>query len=154
MFLCWARRKPRRLALFCQHLCGTSYWWIRIDGQKSRCWLLWIVFVIDGDKSLKVLNCQCKLPDILFFRVAFPWDQIVEPWQLTCYWPFDKNRIVSNAINLVLFIIASFELVIQPRIIHLPFLYSILFQQLYVKHVVNPPFLGQFELINLFAYRI
>ena len=61
---------------------------------------------------------------------------------------------VPNAINLILLVVASLELEIQLRIIHLPFLCGILFQQGYVKDFVNLSFFGQFELISLFAYRM
>ena len=96
--------------------------------REVACWLLWIVFVVGGNKLLKVLNCQCRLPSIHLLRIAFLQDQIVKPWQLTCCWLFGIDRIVSNVINLVLLIIISFELEIQLCIIYLPLLCNVLFQ--------------------------
>ena len=58
---------------------GLSHRWSHINGSGCRCWLLWIVFVVDGDEFLKVLNCRYKLPGILLLRIAFPRDQIVKP---------------------------------------------------------------------------
>ena len=132
-----------------------SHWRSHIDGEGGCCRLLWIVLVVSGDKPSKVLDRQCRFPGILLLRVAFPRDQIVEPWQLTCCWLFGIDRAVPNAINLILLVVvASLELEIQLRIIHSPLLCGILFQQGYVKDVVNPPFFGQFKLVSLFAYRV
>ena len=57
-FLYWSRYKP-------------YYWENCIDGEKSYCWLFWIVFVVGGSESLKMLDCQCRLSDIFFLRIAF-----------------------------------------------------------------------------------
>ena len=39
--------------------------------------------MIGGGEPLKVLDCQYKLLSILFLRVAFPQNQVIEFWQLT-----------------------------------------------------------------------
>ena len=103
-FLCWGRRRPSRLAL-----CEPSYWWSHINREEDCCWLLWIVFVVGGDEPSKVLDCQCRLPGILFLRVTFLQDQIVEPWQLTCCWLLGIDRAVPNAIDLILLVVASLK---------------------------------------------
>ena len=131
---------------------GPCHWWSRIDGERGCCWLFWIVFVVGVSELSKVLDCRYRLPGILFFEVVFPQNQVVEPWYLTCCWLFGINRAILNAINLVLLIVASLKLEIQLCIIHLHFLRGILFQQGYMKDVVNPPFLKQFELVSLFTY--
>ena len=126
-----------------------SHWWSHINGSGCCWWLLWIVHVVDSDKSSKVLDCQCRLPSILLLRVAFLRNQIVKPWYLACRL-FGIDRAVLNIINLILLVIAN--LIFQLHVIHLPFLCGILFQQGNMKDVVNPPFLRQFELVSLFAY--
>ena len=36
--------------------------------------------MVGNDELSEVLDYQCKLPGIFLFKVAFPQDQIVEPW--------------------------------------------------------------------------
>ena len=96
-FLYWNRRRPR-------------YWWNHINGERGCCWLFWIIIVVSVSEFSKVLDYQCRFLGILFFRVAFSQNQVVEPWQLTCCWLFSIDCIVSNTINLVLLIIAGFKL--------------------------------------------
>ena len=36
--------------------------------------------MVGGDKPLKVLDCRCRLPDILLLRVVFLQDQIIKLW--------------------------------------------------------------------------
>ena len=142
-FDCWLRQDG-----------GPSHQWGHIDKSRCCCQLLWIVFVVGSDEPLKMLDCQCRLPGILLHRVAFSQDQVVEPWQLTYCWLLGIDCAVPNVIDLILLVIASLKLKIQLRIIHSPLFHGILFQQGYMKDVVNPLFFGQFELISLFAYRM
>ena len=79
-FLCQGRCGPRRLAFFCWRSCGPSHWWSHIDKEEGCYRLLWIILVLSGDKSLKVLDCRCRLPSILLLRIAFPQDKIIKPW--------------------------------------------------------------------------
>ena len=87
--LCWGPRRPSRSAsLWIRRGLGcwprwrrwSSHWRSHMNGERGCCRLFWIVLVVGGDEPLKVLDCQCRLPGILFFRVAFPQDQIIELW--------------------------------------------------------------------------
>ena len=67
------------LLLFGRELdCWSSYWWRGVDGRRSRCWLIRIVFVECADEFSKVLDRWNWLPGILFFLVSFPRYQVVE----------------------------------------------------------------------------
>ena len=149
-----SERLSRLAKFFCWCCHGPYYWWSYIDKERDCCWLLGIVFVVGGGKPFKVLDCQYMLPAILLSRVVFPKNQIVELGQLTYYWLFGIDRAVLNAVNLILLIIANFKFEIQLYIIHSSLFCNILFQQRYIKNIINSLFFGQFELVNLFAYQV
>ena len=40
--------------------------------------------LVGSNKPSKMLDCQYRFSGILFLKIAFPQNQIVEPWQLPC----------------------------------------------------------------------
>ena len=71
-------------------------------------------------------DCQYKLLGILFLKIVFLKDQIIELCQLL-YLFSSNDYTILNIITFILFIIICLKLEIKLYIIYLSFLYNILF---------------------------
>lgn len=49
----------------------SSNWRCGVNWKRGCCWFIRIIFVKGADQLSKVLEYQCKLPDIFFLRVIF-----------------------------------------------------------------------------------